>query len=106
MHNENKSILCYFMEACFSLQLMRKFFRHYLSLLNHCEWQEELVSESLSVWRDMIFSSKEDSAPDGLKCHFVSMYLDELDTAGLGKVSFQSAKLFSTHQTLVCADIK
>uniref|UniRef100_A0A914VSN6 Uncharacterized protein n=1 Tax=Plectus sambesii TaxID=2011161 RepID=A0A914VSN6_9BILA len=63
------------------LMLLRRLVRSLFAWLKERRWSSELVEELFEVCNRTVLSTDR-SIPDGVKFHFASVYLDELDLAG------------------------
>jgi len=63
------------------LMMLRRFVRCLFAWLNKHRWSNELLEEFFEVCNRTVLST-DPSIPDGVKFHFASVYLDELDLAG------------------------
>jgi len=61
--------------------MLRRFVRALFAWLNEREWSRALVEQTFAVCMRTVLST-DSSIPDGVKFHFASVYLDELDLAG------------------------
>uniref|UniRef100_A0A5S6QQF8 superoxide dismutase n=1 Tax=Trichuris muris TaxID=70415 RepID=A0A5S6QQF8_TRIMR len=61
------------------MMLMRRFFRAIVRLLGEHNWNDSLLSQVMSIFERTVFNPSVHEYPEGIKLHFASLYLDELD---------------------------
>lgn len=69
------------------MMLMRKFFRRYFEWLAKNDWNQQFLQESLQIWKMNVMSIDDSESPEGVKFHFASLLLDELDGLPVDRIS-------------------
>lgn len=69
------------------MMLFRRFFRHALSWLKSKNWDDDIYQRLTELYSKTVLATAADSYPEELQCHFASIYLDELDAAGVFSLS-------------------
>lgn len=64
------------------LMFFRRMFRRVLAWLKSVHFQDAHVGAVFGIWGRFLLNADSDSYPTGLKLHFASVYLDEIDNAG------------------------
>uniref|UniRef100_A0A915KH16 Uncharacterized protein n=1 Tax=Romanomermis culicivorax TaxID=13658 RepID=A0A915KH16_ROMCU len=69
------------------LMFYRRMFRQILRWLKNIRWSENEMKRVFDIFRRCGLNADPDAYPLGLKLHFVSIYLDELDNMGAGELN-------------------
>jgi len=93
------------------LMFVRKFLRRYLQWLRDDQkWDSSVVDSTLLIWQNQCAvigaasSGSDDNCPDGLKMHWASIYLDELDSVGGSSLCYADVmKFLSIYIDLISA---
>ncbi|VDP09462.1 unnamed protein product [Soboliphyme baturini] len=64
------------------MMLVRRIFRSMLIQLKQSNWKKKVISKVFNMMSKTVLSSESIGYPSGLKLHFASIYLDELDFVG------------------------
>jgi len=65
---------------------MRKMFRHSLMVVQEHGWSDDHIKVFSNILRDTIVNGTNERVPDGLKYHFIDIFLDEIKDVGAGAV--------------------
>jgi len=72
------------------MMLFRRLFRNTLNWLKSENWDDDLRQRLVDLYAKTLFSTtNDDSYPEEIKCHFASIYLDELDLVGVFHLSHE-----------------
>ena len=72
----------------FFLQLIRKFFKRSLILLQSHDWKEGYIQRLVNILSGHVLNSTVEDVPTGIKLHIADMYLHELEKVGIGEVGW------------------
>ena len=72
----------------FFLQLIRKFFKRSLVLLQSHDWKEEHIQRLVNILSGHVLNSTVEDVPTGIKLHIADIYLHELEKVGIGEVGW------------------
>ena len=72
----------------FFLQLIRKFFKRSLILLQSHDWKEGYIQRLVNILSGHVLNSTVEDVPTGIKLHIADIYLHELEKVGIGEVGW------------------
>ncbi|CDW59025.1 nucleolar protein,Nop52 containing protein [Trichuris trichiura] len=88
------------------MMLMRRFFRAIVRLLNDQNWNDPLFCQVSRIFERTVFNPSVHEYPEGIKLHFTSLYLDELDSSSGDKLnSRQVTTLLKPYINLLAQNI-